>query len=151
MSDPHGHVPADSGPPAARVLVYSSDPAVRYTVRTAVGRRPAADLGPVEWLECTTGAEFLTAVDAGGVDVAILDGEAWPTGGLGLAKQIKDELVDCPHTLVLVGRADDAWLARWSLADAVLTHPVDPRALADAAASALRARSARLPVRRAAG
>ena len=130
------------------VVVYSNDPAVRDTIRLAIGRRPAADLGPVEFVEVATGAALLATVDAGGTDLIILDGEAWPTGGLGLAKQLKDEIQDCPHTLVLVARKDDAWLARWSLADAVLAHPVDAPDLAAAVCDQLRARAARLPVRR---
>ncbi len=140
---------ADAG--SFTVVVYSSDPAVRDRVRTAVGRRPAPDLGRIDWVDCATGAEFLTAVDAGGVDLAVLDGEAWPTGGLGLARQVKDELADCPPTVVLVGRRDDAWLAQWSLADAVVAHPVDPAVITSAVTGALRSRAARLPVRRAAG
>ena len=131
------------------VVVYSDDAAVRDQVRTAVGRRPASDLGRIEWVECTSGPEVLAVVDAGGVDVCVLDGEAWPTGGLGLAKQMKDELSDCPHTLVLIARRDDRWLATWSLADAVASHPVDPPALTDAVAGLLRARESALPVRRA--
>lgn len=131
------------------VVVYSDDAAVRAQVRTAVGRAPAPDLGRVEWVECSTGAEVLAAVDAGSVDVCVLDGEAWPTGGLGLAKQMKDELSDCPHTLVLIARRDDAWLARWSLADAVVPHPVDPAEITEKVAELLRARESALPVRRA--
>ena len=132
------------------VVVYSDAPALRDAVRTAVGRRPASGLGRVEWVEAATGAEVLRALDAGGVDVVVLDGEARPTGGLGLAKQLKDELADCPPTLVLVARKDDEWLAKWSLADAVLPLPVDPRALRAAVADLLRHREAALPVRRAA-
>lgn len=130
------------------VLVYSHDATVRDAVRTAVGRRPAGDLPRVEWLECATLAEVLAAVDAGGVDVAVLDGEAWPSGGLGIAKQLKDELQDAPHTVVLVARPDDAWLATWSQADAVLTLPLDAPALTAAVATLLRSRHDGLPVRR---
>lgn len=142
-----GQVP----PRTHAVVVYSDDPAVRDSVQTAIGRRPAADLGRVEWVECSTGDQVLAAVDRGGVDLVVLDGEAWPTGGMGLAKQLKDELKDCPPTLLLVARKDDSWLAEWSLADAVLVHPADPAALTAAAAEQLRHREARLPVRRAAG
>ena len=140
-----------SVPPARThtVLVYSDDPAVRAQVRTAVGRRPADDLGRVEWLECATGPEVVKAVDAGGVDCAVLDGEAWPTGGMGLSRQLKDEVRDCPPTVVLIARRDDAWLATWSLADAVLAHPVDAPLLVEAVAEQLRARESALPVRRA--
>ena len=133
------------------VLVYSDDPATRDRVRLAVGRRPAPDLGRVEWLECATGPEVLAAVDKGGIDLAVLDGEAWPTGGMGLAKQFKDELADSPMTLLLIGRRDDAWLAVWSLADAVVAHPLDPPVLSAAVADLLRRRESALPVRRAVG
>ena len=131
------------------VLVYSNDAAVRDQVRTAVGRRPAPDLGRVEYVECASGPDVLKAVEAGGVDLAVLDGEAWPTGGLGLARQLKDEIRDCPSTLVLIARRDDAWLATWSLADAVVPHPIDAPELTAAVAERLRARESALPVRRA--
>jgi DNA-binding response OmpR family regulator len=131
------------------VLVYSDDAAVRAQVRTAVGRSPAPDLGRIEWIECASGPELLREVERGGVDVCVLDGEAWPTGGLGLAKQMKDELADCPHTLVLIARRDDAWLATWSLADGVASHPIDPPGLTATVADLLRARESALPVRRA--
>jgi DNA-binding response OmpR family regulator len=132
------------------VLVYSDDPAVRDTVRTAIGRRPASDLGRVEYVEAGSLREVLLAVDAGGVDAVVLDGEARPTGGLGIARQLKEELEDCPPTLVLIARTVDAWLASWSLADAVQPHPVDAPALCEAVAELLRHREANLPVRRAA-
>ena len=131
------------------VVVYSDDVAVRDQVRTAVGRRPAGDLGRIEWVECSTGKQVVAAVDAGAVDAVVLDGEAWPTGGLGLAKQLKDELADCPPTLVLIARHDDRWLATWSQADAVVAHPIDAPELTDALAELLRRRQAGLPVRRA--
>jgi len=133
------------------VVVYSSDPAVRDAVRTAVGRRPAPDLGRIEWVESQTGPDLIRLVDKGEVDLVILDGEAWPTGGLGLARQMKDELKDAPPTLVLIARRDDRWLAKWSNADAVLPLPIDAPALAEASAQLLRDRESGLPVRRATG
>ena len=129
------------------VVLYSDDPRVREQVRMAVGRRPAPDLPRVEWLETATVEEVLLAVDAGGVSLCVLDGEAWPTGGMGIARQLKNEIADCPPCLVVTGRDDDHWLARWSQADAVLTHPVDALAAADAVARLLRQRLAALPVR----
>ncbi len=131
------------------VVVYSDDVAVRDQVRGAVGRRPADDLGRIEWIECETGKQVLAAVDGGGIDAVVLDGEAWPTGGMGLAKQMKDELPDCPPVLVLVARRDDRWLATWSQADAVVSHPIDPPELTAALVELLRRREAGLPVRRA--
>ncbi len=137
-------------PESCTVVVYTDDAKLRDAVRMAVGRRPAPDTGRVEWIEAGSDLELLAAVDAGGVDLVILDGEARPAGGLGLAKQLKDELKDCPPTLVLVARKDDTWLASWSLADAVLTLPVDPPSLREAAARLLRGRQSALPVRRSA-
>ena len=76
----------------ASVLVYSHRPEVRDAVRTAVGRRPAADVGPLTWIECSTGDEVVAAVDRGGIDLCILDGESQPTGGLALARQLDQEV-----------------------------------------------------------
>jgi len=134
----------------SRVLVYSDDPAFRDAVRLAVGRRPSPDLDRVELVDAPTGPELLAAVDEGGIDVVVIDGEARPSGGLGLAKQLKDELADCPPVLVMVARKDDAWLAKWSLADAVLRLPVDAPATQAAVVELLKLRASALPVRRAA-
>jgi DNA-binding response OmpR family regulator len=87
----------------------------------------------------------LEALDAGGVDVVVLDGEAAPVGGLGLARQIKDEIYRCPPVLVLIGRPQDAWLATWSRAEAAVPHPLDPVAVATAMADLMRRRLSALP------
>ena len=120
------------------ILLYASDRLTRENIRFALGRKVAADLPPVQVLEVATQPAVLTAMDAGGIDLAILDGEAVP-GGMGLCRQLKDEVFGCPPVLVLTGRADDAWLATWSRADAALPHPVDPMQLPTVAARLLRA------------
>lgn len=120
------------------VLVLSHRPEVREGIITAVGRRPAPDLGRVSYLEASGVAEVLAAFDAGQVDLAILDGEAQPTGGMGLARQLKNEIDDCPPIVVTVRRRDDRWLATWSQADAVLVHPLDPLVAAETVAGVLR-------------
>ncbi|MEU8649039.1 hypothetical protein [Streptomyces sp. NPDC048737] len=125
----------------ATVLVYSDDANTREQVRLAAGRRPAPDAPLVEFLECATPAAVLTELDRGGIDVCVLDGEAVPMGGMGLCRQIKDEVFRCPPVLLLIGRPQDAWLATWSRADAAVTLPVDPVELAEALASLLRRRS----------
>lgn len=109
-----------------RVLVYSNDATTRGRVMSALGARPHPDLPRLRYLEVATSPVVIEHMDAGGVDLAILDGEAAPTGGLGLAKQLRDELDHCPPILVLIGRADDRWLADWSRADASVPHPLDP-------------------------
>ncbi|GAA1690715.1 response regulator transcription factor [Streptomyces yatensis] len=126
--------------PTATVLVYSDDASTREQVRLAAGRRPAADVPPVEFLECATLPAVLSALEEGGIDVCVLDGETAPAGGMGVCRQIKDEIFQCPPVLLLIGRPQDAWLATWSRAEAAVTHPVDPVALTDALAGLLRRR-----------
>jgi DNA-binding response OmpR family regulator len=122
------------------ILLYASDRTTRTDVRLALGRKVAADLPPVRVLEVATPAALISAMDAGGIDLAILDGEAVPAGGMGMSRQLKDEILRCPPILLLVGRADDAWLAAWSRADGAVPHPVDPMRLPAAAATLLRPR-----------
>lgn len=122
----------------ATVLVYSDNAGTREQVRLAAGRRPAADVPPVEFIECATLPAVLKELDRGGVDVCVLDGEAVPAGGMGVCRQLKDEIFRCPPVLVLMGRPQDAWLATWSRADAAVTLPVEPVELADALAGLLR-------------
>jgi DNA-binding response OmpR family regulator len=120
------------------VLLYSDDVDTRTNVTLAVGRRPAPDLPVVEWTECATAPAVLEAVQRGGIDLLVLDGEARPMGGMGLCKQLKDEIRDCPPVLLLTGRPDDAWLATWSMADQAVPKPLDPIAVADAVAQLAR-------------
>jgi len=122
------------------VLLYSSNASTRESVRLAVGRRPAADLPPVAWTECATGDAVIAAADAGQQDLLVLDGESSPVGGMGLCKQLKDEIYHCPPILVLTGRPQDAWLATWSRADFAVPLPVDPVAVAEAVALLARRR-----------
>ncbi|SFY50528.1 response regulator transcription factor [Streptomyces sp. F-1] len=127
--------------PTATVLVYSDDSNTREQVRLAAGRRPAPDVPQVEFVECATPAAVLRELDRGGIDVCVLDGEAVPMGGMGMCRQIKDEVFRCPPVLLLIGRPQDAWLATWSRADAAVTLPVDPVEFAASLAALLRHRS----------
>ncbi len=129
-------------PRPLRVLVYSDDRTVRRAVVTALGTRPEADLPELEILEVATAPVVIEQADAGGLDLLILDGEATPAGGLGLARQLKDEIYRCPPILVLTGRPQDAWLATWSRADAAVGHPLDPGQVAQTVARLLRRRVA---------
>jgi DNA-binding response OmpR family regulator len=128
------------------VLVYSDDVETRTKVKQAIGRRPAPGLPRVAWLECATEHAVIAAFDAGKIDVAVLDGEAAPAGGMGIARQVKDEIYRCPPVLVLTGRVQDNWLAAWSRADAVVPHPLDPIVLAEAVADLMQRRLNKLPV-----
>ena len=126
----------------ARVLLYSDDRTTREQVRLTLGRRLAADLPELDVFEVATQPVVLQAMDAGGIDLVILDGEAVPSGGMGLCHQLKNEIENCPPVLLLVARVADAWLATWSEADAITSYPVDPIRLPALAADLLRARLA---------
>jgi hypothetical protein len=123
-----------------KVLVYSDDVNTRQQVILALGRRPHPDLPELEYVEVATEPVVLSNIDAGGIALAILDGEAVPAGGLGIAKQLKDEIYQCPPVLVLTGRPQDAWLATWSRAEAAVPHPIDPVQLAESVVDLLRSR-----------
>jgi DNA-binding response OmpR family regulator len=125
-----------------KVVVYSHDADTRDRVRLAIGRRPAPDVPEVEIVEVATEAMLFRLLDAGGIGVMVLDGEAQPAGGMGVCRQAKDEIYQCPPVLLIIGRPDDGWLATWSRADAVVSHPIDPVALARALAGLMRERAA---------
>ena len=112
------------------VLVYATEPMVREQVRLAIGRSPAAGVDEVTYVVTDDASEVVSLADEGVPDLMVLDGEAWPTGGLGLCRQLKNELTPCPPVIALIGRRDDRWLGQWSQADAVHQHPIDAIELA---------------------
>lgn len=131
--------------PPLRVLVYSDDRNTRAMIISLLGPRPSAELPRVAYEECATEPAVIRRVDAGGLDLVILDGEAVPAGGMGICRQLKDEIYECPPILLVVGRPADAWLATWSRADDVAPLPLDPLEFPEAVAALLRRRIAVAP------
>ena len=110
-----------------KIAVYSDDRTVRASVISALGNRVSKELPEHEILEFATAPALRLYVDEKRpVDLFILDGEAVPEGGLGVARQLKDEVFNCPPILAITGRVQDNWLASWSRADDVVIHPIDP-------------------------
>lgn len=139
----HGDVPPRTSRRAAathrvRILLYSDDVATRDAVRLAVGRRPSRDVQVEAWHECATSDAVIEAAARGGFDMFVLDGEATPYGGLGLCRELKHSIYECPPVIVLTGRPQDAWLASWSYADHAVPHPLDPMVMAEAVAKVAR-------------
>ena len=126
----------------AKIAIYSDDQSVRQAVKAALGSKLAGGI-EVETIEFATADALRLYVDETctkgevRVDLFILDGEAVPEGGLGVARQLKDEVFNCPPSIVLIARQSDSWLAAWSRAEASLLHPVDPFALAKTASELL--------------
>ena len=133
------HHNAEAKPDVLTLAVYSNDAGLRSQVRLALGDMLAPDLPPSRVVEFATPAAVITALDDGGYDCVVLDAEATPLGGMGLAHQIRDEIDDAPPLVMLVARPVDAWLATWSRADAVAPLPVDPLTLPELVAGVIRA------------
>ena len=126
------------------IVLYSDDVTVREGVKAALGTRIAPDIAEHEIREFATAAALRLFVDSKKpgsekpIDLFILDGEAVPEGGIGMARQLKDEVFQCPPVLLMTGRREDAWLAAWSRAEANVLHPIDPFTLANTVADLLR-------------
>ena len=129
------------------IIVYSDDSSVRAAIVAALGKRIASDLPEHQIEEFATAPALRAFVDrkntsgALRADLFILDGEAVPEGGMGVARQLKDEVFNCPPVLLITGRREDAWLAAWSRAEASVIHPIDPFTLANTVADLLRINS----------
>lgn len=126
------------------IVLYSDDSSVRDAVIGALGNRVAGDMAEHVIHQFATAAALRLFVDSkkpgseSPIDLFILDGEAVPEGGLGMARQLKDEVFHCPPVMVITGRKEDAWLAAWSRAEANVLHPIDPFTLAHTVADLLR-------------
>jgi DNA-binding response OmpR family regulator len=107
------------------VLLYSDKVEVRDRIRQAIGTRPAAGVA-VTFVDASTYDECIKIVDKTDISLLVLDGEAQPAGGLGIARQLPDEVEDCPPICVVIARAADRWLAAYARVDATLVHPLDP-------------------------
>lgn len=130
---------AEESRPKLQIALYSDDSSVRQTVIKALGRRISSEFVEHEITEFATGPALRAKVDAGkNFDLYILDGESVPEGGMGIAKQLKDEVFNCGVVIVMVGRSSDAWLAGWSRAEGVVSHPLDPFTLASTVADIFR-------------
>ena len=107
-----------------KVLVVSEDPRTRDFVRLSVG-------SDVIYLDAANGLEALKVARDGEPDVVIADETTEPFGAFGLARELK-MMSRPPRVIVLLERAQDDWLARWSGSDQWFVRPVDPFELAAA-------------------
>lgn len=125
------------------ITLYSDDSSVRSAIIAALGKQLAADLPVHEIKEFATADALRLYVDSKKqVDLFILDAEAVPEGGMGVARQLKDEVFNCPPVLLITARLADNWLATWSKAEATVMHPIDPFTIAAKCAALLKTDSA---------
>ena len=123
----------DTGGAGPRIVLYSDDVDLREEVRLAVGPRLDADTPNTRWVETATADAVIAEARSGDVDLFILDAETSKVGGMGLARQLKDEIDYCAPVLVIIARPADAWLASWTNAENVAVRPLDPMVLHDMA------------------
>ena len=114
------------------VLLVSPDPATRDLMALAVRsieRRIGSEL---RFRAAADGDLGLRAALRDRPDVIVADELASRAGAFSLARSLRDDAD--PFTgviLVMLERRHDAWLARWSGADAWFVKPADPFEVAD--------------------
>jgi len=105
------------------ILVVSEDARARDWVRLSVG-------SDASYIDAANGLEALKIAREERPDVVVADETTEPFGAFGLARELK-MLAHPPKVVVLLERAQDNWLAKWSGADHWLLRPVDPFELAE--------------------
>ena len=118
--------------PAVKVLLVSPDPESRELMALAVAGIERRLGAPLEFLEATNGERGLRVAFRERPDAVVADEIASRAGAFSLAKDLRGAIEPYPGAIViLLERRQDAWLARWSGADAWFVRPVDPFELAD--------------------
>jgi len=114
------------------VLLVSPDVSSRELMALAIRsieRRSGTEL---RFLAARNGELGLKAALRERPDVVVADEIASRAGAFALARSLRDD--NDPYTgiiVILLERKHDAWLAKWSGADAWFVRPVDPFELAD--------------------
>jgi DNA-binding response OmpR family regulator len=118
--------------PRVNVLLVSPDPRSRELMRLVVRGIERRTGEPLRFLEASNGDEGVRIALRERPDVIVAEEMASRAGAFSLARTVRDR--SDPYggvIVVLLARRQDAWLARWSGADAWFTKPVDPFELAD--------------------
>jgi CheY-like chemotaxis protein len=117
---------------AVKALVISPDPELRRLLEVAVRTTERRSGQPWEYLEASNGVYALKIAWRVRPDLVVADEIASGAGAFAVAKDLRGAEEPFPGAIVLVlARAQDEWLARWSGADAWVIKPVDPFELAD--------------------
>lgn len=127
-----------------KALFISPDPALREQLRVGVGSVERRSGERWEYLEAPDGILGLRLAWRELPDLVVADEIASGAGGFAVAKDLLGAAEPFRGSIVLIlARAQDEWLARWSGADAWMTKPVDPFALADTVAELMERRAPR--------
>jgi DNA-binding response OmpR family regulator len=121
-----------------KVLLVSGDPRFRDSLAVAMrsAERRAGD--SFEAIEARNGIHGARLAWRDRPDVVVSDEIVSGMGAFALARELKGAQQPFPGMVVVVlDRPEDAWLARWSGADAWFVKPVNPFEFADAVAAFL--------------
>jgi DNA-binding response OmpR family regulator len=114
------------------VLLVSPDGASREVMALSVRSIERALGEPLRFRAARDGVLGVRAALRDRPDVVVADEFASRAGAFGLARSLRDDAEPFTGAIViLLERKQDAWLARWSGADAWFVKPVDPFELAD--------------------
>jgi DNA-binding response OmpR family regulator len=129
---------------AVKALVISADPALRRQLKVALGTAERRTGERWEYLEAPNGLVGLKLAWREVPDVVVADEIASGAGAFAVAKDLRGAAEPFAGAIVLIlARRQDTWLAEWSGADAWITKPMDPFALADVVVEQVERRSAR--------
>lgn len=118
--------------PAVDALLVSPDPASRDLMALAVRSIERRTGSPIRFRAAKNGELGVRAALRDRPEIVVADEIASRAGAFALARTLRDDAH--PFTgivVILLERKHDAWLARWSGADAWFVRPVDPFELAD--------------------
>jgi DNA-binding response OmpR family regulator len=114
------------------VLLVSPDEETREQIALTVRSIERRLRSPLRFRAAKNGDLALRAALRQPPDVIVADEIASRAGAFSLARSLRDRLE--PYTgviVILLARRHDAWLAKWSGADAWFVRPLDPFELAD--------------------
>ena len=115
-----------------RVLLVSPDVDARDLLRVAVGSLERRLGEPVSFLDAPDGERGAAVGLRERPDAVVADEIASRAGAFSMARDLRGAPDPYPGPIVIIlERKHDAWLARWSGADAWFVKPVDPFELAD--------------------
>jgi DNA-binding response OmpR family regulator len=118
--------------PGVDVLLVSPDPASRELMALAVRSIERRIGSPLRFRAAKNGELGIRAALRDRPEIVVADEIASRAGAFALARALRDDTVPFTGVIViLLERKHDAWLARWSGADAWFVRPVDPFELAD--------------------
>lgn len=114
-----------------KVLLVSPDPESRELTGLAVRGIERRTGDAIEFIHATDGERGVAAAWRERPDVVVADEIASRAGAFALARDLRSATEPFAGSIViLLERAEDTWLARWSGADAWFVRPVDPFELA---------------------